>query len=275
MSHYTVLVINTKGEDDVDEQLEPFDESIEMDEYSKGPVSKEDLIRFKNCYTDPNDHIVKISDEEKKANENLSLEELYEKYGNDWNSNQWRLNNGVWEETSTYNPKSKWDWYSIGGRWIGMLLTKNDSGVKGVSGAFGNGPRHEAGVDQACKGDIDWKAMTNEEDYKKAIRYWEMVVEGSEPVTEKEKEDVKFSFYKPEYYTNKFGTKENYAKYQTSFHTYAVLKDGEWVEPGQMGWFGMSSADPKDEFEFGMNFMKDIVDPLPDEALLTVVDCHI
>ena len=26
---------------------------------------------------------------------------------------------------STYNPNSKWDWYSVGGRWSGLLTTKS------------------------------------------------------------------------------------------------------------------------------------------------------
>ena len=30
---------------------------------------------------------------------------------------------------STYNPNSKWDWYQVGGRWSGMLKTKNENYV--------------------------------------------------------------------------------------------------------------------------------------------------
>lgn len=36
---------------------------------------------------------------------------------------------GVYE--STYNPKSKWDWYSIGGRWDGQIQCRDGGGVEG------------------------------------------------------------------------------------------------------------------------------------------------
>ena len=38
--------------------------------------------------------------------------ECYEESGNDWNDNNWKLNEetGVWEEWSTYNPDSKFDY---------------------------------------------------------------------------------------------------------------------------------------------------------------------
>ena len=55
------------------------------------------------------------------------FDKLYAKYGNDWNNGNWRENivTGVWEEFSTYNPKSKWDWYEIGGRWKNCLMRKD------------------------------------------------------------------------------------------------------------------------------------------------------
>ena len=38
---------------------------------------------------------------------------------------------------STYNPDSKWDWYSIGGRWNGFLHCKNaDPGFEETNEAY-------------------------------------------------------------------------------------------------------------------------------------------
>ncbi len=49
------------------------------------------------------------------------------------------------------NPNSKWDWYSLGGRWSGMIkLRDGATGINGRAGTFGN----ETGIDQARKGDI-------------------------------------------------------------------------------------------------------------------------
>jgi len=59
------------------------------------------------------------------------------------------------------------------------------------------------------------------------------------------------------------------------FSTYAVLTpDGEWHEPGQMGWWGMSHASQEDEKlwdEAYENFLKE-ADP---NWTITIVDCHI
>ena len=55
------------------------------------------------------------------------FETLYAEHGEDWNGNRWRKNyaTGKWEEYSTYNPDSKWDWYSVGGRWSNAIKTKS------------------------------------------------------------------------------------------------------------------------------------------------------
>ena len=54
-----------------------------------------------------------------------TFESLYEQNGDDWNGNTWRKDeNGVWAEYSTYNPDSKWDWYTVGGRWRNSIKTK-------------------------------------------------------------------------------------------------------------------------------------------------------
>ena len=55
--------------------------------------------------------------------------------------------------------------------------------------------------------------------------------------------------------------------------TFAVLKDGKWYERGSMGWWGLVS-DEKDTMEWNREFSK-MLDELPDDTLLTVVDCHI
>lgn len=56
---------------------------------------------------------------------------MYEEKGEDWNSNSWRFNyvTSQWEKYSTYNPDSKWDWYTEGGRWDGCLKNKDGEHV--------------------------------------------------------------------------------------------------------------------------------------------------
>lgn len=58
--------------------------------------------------------------------------DVYKQNGEDWDKNQYKLSNdGVWEEWSTYNPDSKWDWYvsDSNSRWDGFLLTKHGERV--------------------------------------------------------------------------------------------------------------------------------------------------
>jgi hypothetical protein len=78
------------------------------------------------------------------------FEAIYEAHGDDWNGNCWRINpsTGKWEEYSTYNPKSKWDWYDRNGRWSGGIKTK--------SGEY---------VNQCLLGEIDWEGF-KPEDYE-------------------------------------------------------------------------------------------------------------
>ena len=57
----------------------------------------------------------------------IQFDDLYAEHGEDWNGMMWRKNNatGKWEEYSTYNPDSKWDWYTVGGRWDKSIKTKS------------------------------------------------------------------------------------------------------------------------------------------------------
>jgi len=55
--------------------------------------------------------------------------------------------------------------------------------------------------------------------------------------------------------------------------TFAVVKDGKWYERGKMGWWACV-ANEKDEETWVSMFAK-LIDDLPDETQLTVVDCHI
>ena len=54
---------------------------------------------------------------------------------------------------------------------------------------------------------------------------------------------------------------------------FTFVKDGVWNEKGKMGWWGMSK-DKVDQTTWNEMFNK-ILDELPDDTMLTVVDCHI
>jgi hypothetical protein len=156
MSHFTVLVFGS--EEQVETLLAPFDENIEMPEYCNGVVSQEDKDDFVSYYT-----------EKQPACKNLSFEEMYEIYGKSWNDNTWRKLDNVLCSFTTYNPKSKWDWYQIGGRWD-KAIRNNSCKVKTLPDDFvpfafvdQYGEWHE-------KAEMWWWAITSndkdEEDWK-------------------------------------------------------------------------------------------------------------
>lgn len=78
----------------------------------------------------------------------------------------------------TYNPNAKWDWYSVGGRWSGLLrlkdfaaaLVENSIG-RGTPGIFGRMNNHIDRVDFALAGNIDWDGMQQEQIDRKMERY--------------------------------------------------------------------------------------------------------
>jgi hypothetical protein len=55
--------------------------------------------------------------------------------------------------------------------------------------------------------------------------------------------------------------------------TFAILKDGVWHEKGEMGWWAAVSGD-KGKDAWATEFWQ-IFDTIPDDAWLTLVDCHI
>ena len=55
---------------------------------------------------------------------------------------------------STYNPNSRWDWYTVGGRFPGRLKAK--SGKHGEGSAYADNPRADGAFDEARVGDVDF-----------------------------------------------------------------------------------------------------------------------
>ena len=58
-----------------------------------------------------------------------------------------------------------------------------------------------------------------------------------------------------------------------AIQTFAVVKDSQWFERGDMGWWGIVH-DEKDSDQWSREFEK-LIEGLSDDTMLTVVDCHI
>lgn len=279
MSHYAVAVI-TDNKTSVDTLLAPYDENIDVAPYickTKNQIIEEgrkciiNLRKDMKDYADNPDEYLKnyraywlesefvnppkLSQPAKDtiACEKMTDEEIYQKCiyeDTDYDSEG--------NELSTYNPNSKWDWYEIGGRW--------SNGIKKTDGS---------NCDSCYVADM--LIGRNEDTYKKAIRFWEVVVE-EKPL--KDGEDISNfkSWYKKEYYMERYLSKEIYAdsvSKENNFYA-IVTPDGVWHEPGRMGWFGTSLAEYEDERKWDTNYFKDYIEPYLDhDHTITIVDCHI
>jgi hypothetical protein len=296
MSHFTVLIIGENPEG----QLEPFDEGLETEPIQQGEVSEEEKQHFIGYY------------KKKEGITDKTFEELYAIKGDEWNANRWVLDelDGKWYEYSTYNPDSKWDCYSLGGRWSGFFKMKAGiDPVTGRPGVFGNIPE-EGYSDQAIKSDIDFEGMKNDAG-EKARAYHKKVVElfgGVLPVLDhkwkdlidgvenRDEIDAKRTLYhnQPAMVTVKnvcnlhrdelgfFFNLEDFEPDEekhvqnakdSAIATYAVLYNGEWIGKGEMGWWGISSGD-MDQNEWNKK-VSELVDSLPEDTLLSMYDCHI
>jgi hypothetical protein len=204
------------------------------------------------------------------------------------------------------NPNAEWDWWVVGGRWSGFFKLKDGSkGELGKKSLFDTTDHQPNTADITKKGDINFDLMRDNSE-KRAIKEYDLVFEGikdtpkceswesvrermgnideartfynSQPRIEafnkvtKENSDV-FGWF--EDYQDFNCTRDEYIKRERNraITTYAIVKDGEWISKGKMGWWGMSS-DSMSQDEWNEKY-NELIDSLPDDTLLTIVDCHI
>lgn len=189
------------------------------------------------------------------------------------------------------NPNAKWDHYTVGGRWHGCLIRTD--GAK---------------VDTLTKATLDLDAMRQHDDdrarqaYKSTgyaldltWRTWGDIVADEQAGDIQAKRDLYHT--QPELVALKNRHRSNlkdpmagaFFDYDTLLgHTehsyvaahsaggipaYAVVKDQQWAARGEMGWFGMST-DAMDRASW-VQQVTDLIQSLPDDTVLTIVDCHI
>ena len=217
-----MVAVFHREDQDIDELLAPYSEELKVEPYIR--FTRDEAIDYvRKNYTD---YYSKSDDE------------CWSAMASDYDYNVDDEGNIY----STYNPKSKWDWYTIGGRFSGHCMPVDEDYVK----------------------DIDFSP--NKDEYEYAIKWWQDNVEG----------DGRDLFYTRDYYTDRYGTKEKYAEQYASFSTYAVVTpDGEWHAPGEMGWFGCSSETDEEFRDWYDHYKERFIDTADPDWILTIVDCHI
>lgn len=288
MSHFAVAVI-IKREESVDfdyfveskvsELLAPFEE-MEVPKYMKHTkeelikIGREDIEKYKNTtyaeyLKDPEAYEAKCENEghieylkvEFPKMLNWTDEEVYQNELR-WYDEEMIGKDG--EVYSTYNPLSKWDWYSIGGRWNGLLPIKyndmhtiNYEGIECVEEPYWM-------VNVAIMSDIEFNRLPTKDEVIELKSDWESILNNE-------------FFYPKEYFIEKYKDFDGHLKSLIEFSTYAVLTpDGKWHEPGKMGWFGISSASDKEQEEWDKTFFDKYIAPYnDDDHIMVIVDCHI
>lgn len=270
MSHFTVLVIGKEPEKQLapyhefectgfdDEYIQDVDKTEEhkKDFLARNEENKTKYPTFKK-YLEEYEEIKEKDDSEDSKYSYFETDEKGE----------------VIKVVRRTNPNAQWDWYQLGGRWTGAFKLKpNTEGEIGKPGLMTEGA--DLGTyNQTEKKNIDFSV--DKETFETNKRWYEVVIDGDKPKNQKEKKWIEHNFYKKEYYTERYNNKEDYAKRQTEFSTYAVIKNGKWYSPGDMGWWGCSSESVEDKKKWEKSFFKHWIKDLPNDTLLSVYDCHI
>lgn len=151
MSHFVGLCFGEYWESNLD----PYDEGLEVEEYIVHTKDEAiDIVKQNHAkaYESAIEYLRKsdITESNREYYQSIIDKGLFISYEDAWKKVlDWGYKLDDEENLlSTYNPDSKWDWYSIGGRWSGFLRTKekDDEG-------------NPIKVDQAQFKDIDWDYM--------------------------------------------------------------------------------------------------------------------
>ncbi len=200
-----------------------------------------------------------------------------------------------------HNPQAKWDWWTLGGRFTGYFKPKaGASGEVGEPGAMNNKPT-DGWVDSLLLKDVDLESMLQEsiEQAHKTYDKIDHILKGREypswqAILEKHGEDnideaklefnqhpVVKDFNKAQFFIwgdfhETFGhSREEYVQKRknSTMVPFAVIKDGQWYQKGEMGWFGFSTKEMTEK-QWNNHFWE-LINALSPETRLSIVDCHI
>ena len=239
MSHFPIAVLHRKNQS-IDLMLAPYDEYLEVEPYVF--LTHEEAIEKAKKYKK------EIEEDQYETLEHIKQmffnantdEELFQAYLEYCDRDLVDEDGNV---LSTYNPDSKYDYYTEGGR---SLFTKDGE---------------EWG--EARLGDVQFGII--QDWYDDAIEFWNSTIVGD-----------KRTFYNKERFKEKYGSAEKYAKTVSTFTTYAVVTpDGVWHAPGNVGWFGMSSETEDEWNDWVSNYYERFFKDADPDLILTMVDCHI
>lgn len=230
MSHFAVAVV-TKDKNKIEEILEPYWEDLKVEPYIYR--TKQEMIdnakKWKKIFENKerNDFSKEFMNKYLNARTDEELYQLEKDECCEYDENG--------NELSTYNPKSKWDWYDIGGRWRNLLLTKIENEDTFEHNSFA-------------------EHFLSKDDIRKAPK-------GYKWVNGAKIKDIDFN-------------KMNEGR-DEPFYTWALVDEKGWHEQGKMGWWAMNDATSESEEAFIQKFCEYIKSEENQDKYLVIVDCHI
>lgn len=237
------------------------------------------------------------------------VRDLYAEWFPEEGNERYEVDEGGMFTISTYPKGAKWDWHEVGGRWAGSLQLKE--GVTpamplNFSWGWEDVPDYERpGPDKADRAqarDIDWDSARLIAAAEADVLYdrWEkFLAEFGQPPRWEPQGQADIAAYREahnadprtaafrEAFKDSLGifgspndfkaTREEHIEYAAAGAApcFAMLVPGEgWMEPGKMGWFGTDSSTDDDVLDYRRK-ANQIIDALPPDTWVTVVDCHI
>lgn len=234
--HYSVLVI-AKPEDDLDSLLYLFDENR---------ICEKHIIRTRKEIIDcEKDYQKKVANGEYKLNNSnykkkllsAKTDEEFLELGKD----DYFMYDEDGNEWSDRNELGRYDWYELGGRWSGYMHRKDGS---------------ECNYCEIS----ELSTKVSKEDYDKAIRFWEVLIDKEELLPG---ETPPNAFYNEDYYKRLYEDKYDYARCTASFLTHSIVYNGDWKEASDFGSYNQY-----------LEYTNDIIESVPENYIIYVVDCH-
>lgn len=197
------------------------------------------------------------------------------------------------------NPNDKWDWHQVGGRFSGTFKLKDGSVSdqalkkdidfssmvleKKAEAAERYDKLKRLLDDEIPKLDYVWKEVLEGERFKELnINEKRAIYHDQEPIKKVDQlsrsnslsqEDKSFLSWL-DYESYLCGRDEYISRAgRSAISTFAVVKDGQWYERGEMGWWA-TVHNEKDQEVWNIEFEK-LLESVAPETLLTVIDCHI
>lgn len=289
MSHYSVGVVIDgtvpfeRLENKLSEILHTYDENMEVEPY---------LYKTK---TDIIDEVLKSKEEYKSFCELMETDEeefdkQYPRFNKEYIKNRYeeikdKTEMELYEEyiegelldddgniLATYNPKSKWDWWTIGGRWPNLLAVKH--GTEGINSSM---VTLSAFDDEIPERNTDTYKGVNGARFKdinfELARYFRYDFDSKEDLLNRYDLDDEFK----EEIGENYGSLENFINQIESQEAlaYAMVINGEWIEPGKMGWWAMSDETDESRKVYNEKITEYFEDHKDSDDWLVIVDCHI